>query len=374
MPRLVQLAFASLIAAHLLACAPSSPPAVQASPNSGRFYVAIDSVVQADVVGRGVTGVSIVIARGGQTLLVHSWGFADLEAKRPVDASTTFRIGSMSKQFTAALLLKQVDRGRLALTDTIGRYLNGLKPEWTGRTIEQLLNHTSGVPREFRDPKRIAESMTSDSLLAMAARSTAPTTAPGTAFIYSNTGYMLLGALVERLYGTSYAVALREEIARPLGLATLGWCADTEPRGGAKGYYRAPNGAVSAAPYLHPSQMLSGGICSNAGDMARWNRALHGGKVVSAASYAAMTTPRGVAATRSVPYGFGLYVRETEGGGTVIVHDGATPGYAGENVWYPAESLSVTMLYNTSPQLGADLNLTEVMGRIALGKPALAAK
>jgi CubicO group peptidase (beta-lactamase class C family) len=374
MPRLVQLAFASLIAAHLLACVPSSPPAVQASPNSGRFYVAIDSVVQADVVGRGVTGVSIVIARGGQTLLEHSWGFADLEAKRPVDASTTFRIGSMSKQFTAALLLKQVDRGRLALTDTIGRYLNGLKPEWTGRTIEQLLNHTSGVPREFRDPKRIAESMTSDSLLAMAARSTAPTTAPGTAFIYSNTGYMLLGALVERLYGTSYAVALRNEIARPLGLETLGWCVDTEPRGGAKGYYRAPNGAVSAAPYIHPSQMLSGGICSNAGDIARWNRALHGGKVVSASSYAAMTTPRGVAATRSVPYGFGLYVRETEGGGTVIVHDGATPGYAGENVWYPAESLSVTMLYNTSPQLGADLNLTEVMGRIALGKPALAAK
>ena len=370
----LRIVSASLLAANVLACVPSSPPSPQVAPNAGRFYVAIDSVVQADVLGRGVTGVSIVIARGDQTLLERSWGFADVEAKRPVDASTTFRLGSMSKQFTAALLLKQVDRGRLALTDTIGRYLTGLKPEWTGLVIEQLLNHTSGVPREFREPKRIAEQLPSDSLLAMAARSTAPTAKPGTAFIYSNTGYMLLGALVEKLYGTSYAAALRDEIARPLGLSTIGWCADTESRGGAKGYLRAPNGTVGLAPYLHPSQMLSGGICSSAGDIARWNRALHGGKVVSAASYAAMTTPRGVAATRSVPYGFGLYVRETEGGEKVIVHDGATPGYAGENVWYPAESLSVTMLYNTSPQLGADLNLTEVMGRIALGRAAVATK
>jgi CubicO group peptidase (beta-lactamase class C family) len=179
---------------------------------------------------------------------------------------------------------------------------------------------------------------------------------------------------VEKLYGTSYATALRNEIAQPLGLSTLGWCGDTEPRGGAKGYLRAPNGSVGLAPFLHPSQMLSGGVCSNAGDIARWNRALHGGKVVSAAAYAAMTTPRGVAATRSVPYGLGLYVRETTGGEKVIVHDGATPGYAGENVWYPAESLSVTMLYNTSPQLGADRNLTEEMGAIVLGRPAPAQK
>lgn len=278
----------------------------------------------------------------------------------------------MSKQFTAALLLKQVDRGTLGLDDPIGRYLAGLKPEWNALTIEQLLNHTSGAPREYRDVKRISENLPADSLIALATRTNAPTEPAGTKFVYSNTGYMLLGALVEKVYGKSYGAALRDEIARPLGLATLGWCGDTEAGpGSAKGYVRPPNGTTTEAPYIHPSQLLSGGVCSNAGDIARWNRALHGGEVLSAASYAAMTTPKGVAASRSVPYGLGLYVRETRGGGTVIVHDGATPGYRNENVWYPAESLSVTMLTNTiTAGVDANSNLTEVMGSIALGRPA----
>lgn len=371
MPHPIRFALASLVAALPLAPMTSSLHAQQAAPSPTRLSASIDSFVQAEVLARGVTGVSIVIARGSETLLERSWGFADIAAQRRADASTTYRTGSMGKQFTAALLLKLVDRGRLSLNDTIGQYLTGLKAEWNGLTIEQLLTHTSGVPRDFREVSRIAENLPADSLIAMAARSTAPTAPAGTTFTYSNTGYMLLGALVEKLYGKSYGAAIRDEIARPLGLATLGWCGDIEAAGGgAKAYYRASDGTVGPAPYLHPSQMLgSGGICANAGDIARWNRALHGGEVLSAAPYTAMITPRGVAASRSVPYGFGLYVRETAGGGTVIVHDGATPGYAGENVWYPAESLSVTMLTNTTGPLGADLNLTEAIGRIALGRP-----
>ena len=103
---------------------------------------------------------------------------------------------------------------------------------------------------------------------------------------------MLLGAAVEKLYGKPYGAVLRDEIARPLGLASLGWCGDTEAAGGAaKGYYRAPGDTLAPAPYLHPSQLLAGGVCSNAGDIERWNRALHGGRVLSAASYAA-SSPR----------------------------------------------------------------------------------
>jgi CubicO group peptidase (beta-lactamase class C family) len=110
-------------------------------------------------------------------------------------------------------------------------------------------------------------------------------------------------------------------------------------------------------------------VCSSAGDIARWNRALHGGKVLSAASYAAMTTPRGAASRAQVPYGFGLYVRPMPGGGTVIVHDGSTPGYAAENLWHPAESLSVTVLTNTSGPLNANTNLTDAIAAIVLGRP-----
>jgi D-alanyl-D-alanine carboxypeptidase len=371
MPHPIRYALAGLLAALPLAY-PSLPlHAQQPVPSPAHLGASVDSIVQAEILARGVSSVQIVIARGDETLLDHTWGIADAAANRRADASTTYRIGSMSKQFTAALLLRLVDRGSLSLSDSIGRYLTGLKPEWNGVTIEQILNHTSGLPREYRHMSRAAEHLPSDSLIAMAVRTPAATEPAGTTFIYSNTGYMLLGALIEELYGLSYAAALRDEIARPLGLASLGWCGDTEAAGStATGYYRLPDGSAGTAPYIHPSQMLSGGICSNAGDIARWNRALHGGEVLSAASYAAMTSPQGVAATRSVPYGFGLYIRETPGGGTVIVHDGATPGYMNENVWYPAEGLSVTMLTNTTTrELGADSNLTEVMGRIALDRP-----
>jgi D-alanyl-D-alanine carboxypeptidase len=367
MPHPPGLALASLLAA--LALAPlSSLHAQQAASSRARLGASIDSIVQAELIAKGAVGVSLVIARGGETLLERSWGLADVDAKRPADASTSYRIGSMSKQFTAALVLKQVDRGRASLRDTIGRYLTGLKPEWTGRTIEQLLNHTAGMPREYRDPRRMAESFVADSLIAMAARSTAPTPPAGASWGYSNTGYMLLGALVEQLYGTSYGAAIRDEIARPLGLATLGFCGDTEAAGGAKGYVARPGAAVAPAPYLHPSYMLGGSVCSSAGDVVKWNLALHGGKVLSAASYAAMTTPRDAAARAQVPYGFGLYVRPMPGGGTVIVHDGSTPGYAAENLWYPAESLSVTVLTNTSGPLNANTNLSDAIAGIVLGR------
>ncbi|HEX8212201.1 MAG TPA: serine hydrolase domain-containing protein [Longimicrobium sp.] len=364
MKRPIRIALASLLAL------PFASPIHAQRPSPERFAASIDSFVQAEVLARGITGVSLVVARGDEPPIERSWGLADTATQRRADNSTAYRIGAISKQFTAALLLKQVDRGRLSLNDTIGHYLAGLKPVWNRITIEQILNHTGALPRDWRVMSRAGDDMPRDSLFAMAARATAPRWPAGAGFAYSDTGYMLLAVLVEKLYGKSYGDVLRDEIARPLGLATLGWCGDREVAGRvAKAYHRTPAGTLVAAPYIHPSQMLAGGICSSAGDIARWNRALHGGKVLSAASYAAMITPRGAAATAAVPYGLGLYVRPTPGGGTVIVHDGTSPGYTGENVWYPAEGLSVTMFTNTTGRLSSDINLTEAIGRIALGRP-----
>ena len=99
-------------------------------------------------------------------------GLADVARGRAADPTTIFRLGSNSKQFTATMLLKLVDRGRLSLTDSIGRHLTGLRPEWRAITIEQLLNYTSGLPRDFRDPARKTESRTGTQLIAMAARDT----------------------------------------------------------------------------------------------------------------------------------------------------------------------------------------------------------
>jgi D-alanyl-D-alanine carboxypeptidase len=294
---------------------------------------------------KGPASMSIAITRGSDTLVLRAWGLADVAANRPATAASTYKIGSVSKQFTAALLLKQVERGKLALGDSIGRHLTtGLRPEWRPLTIEQLLNHTAGLQNDLEREGPTSSDVPADTMIAWAARDTMAF-APGTRFAYSNVGYLLLGALVEKLYGKPYGTALREEIARPLGLRTLGWC--TEPGKDSlatTGHEYLGPGKLRPAPYAHPSKSLGmGGLCASAGDLAAWNRALHGGRVLSPASYAAMTTPRGAAKR----YGFGLQVQPGPWGAPVIYHLGGIMGFSAENAWFPAESLSVTVLYNS---------------------------
>jgi CubicO group peptidase (beta-lactamase class C family) len=337
-------------------------PAGNVRPAQAELAARIDSIVRTDILPRGFPSVSIAVTRDGKTLLERAWGVANVATGQKADVSTTYRIGSVSKQFTAALVLKLVDRGKVALTDSIGRHLTGLRPEWRAITIEQLLNHTSGLPRDFIDLKRVAENLSGDALIAMAARDTL-VSKPGTVYAYSNTGYMLLGALVEKLYGKPYAAVLRDEVAKPLGLKSLGVCDDVASGHAAVGYIRSSDGKIGPPNYLHVSQNLGAGtICATAGDIAQWNYALHNGRVLSAASYAAMTTPRGVARG----YGFGLSVRKSSWASPALVHDGVTNGFSSHNGWYPADSLSVTLLYNARPRLD-EAAMADFIGLIALG-------
>jgi CubicO group peptidase (beta-lactamase class C family) len=340
---------AALPLAHAMA-----QPAQQ--PSKEAVAALVDSMVRAYMAEKGPASVSVAISRRGETLVERAWGLADVAANRPATAGTVYKIGSVSKQFTAVLLLKQVERGRLALTDSIGGYLTtGLRPEWRPVTIEQLLNHTGGLPRDFRREGRPEDEVSPDTMIAWAARDTM-LFAPGTRHSYSNPGYLLLGVLVEKLYGKPYREALHEEIARPLGLTTLGWC--TDPRKDttvATGYQYLGPGKLEQSAYAHPSKSLGGGaLCATPGDLAAWNRALHGGRVLSPASYAAMTTPR----APSTRYGFGLYVQPSPWGAPVIYHLGVIIGFSAQNAWFPADSLSVTGLYNS---LGEGLPATFVL-------------
>ena len=358
------------VVAALLAATPSLltaqlKPASGPPPFAAALTARVDSVVRAGLLTQGVPSVSVVVVRGDETLVQRAWGRADVAGGRAADPSTLYAIGSNSKQFTAALVLRLVDRGRLTLGDPIGRHLSGLRPEWRAITIEQLLNHTSGLQRTFVDLSRIGLDLPGDSLVAQAARDTM-VARPGTTFLYSNTGYMLLGVLVEKLYGKPYSAALRDEIARPLGLTTLRSCADVEAGARATGYNRAFDGTLSSPAALHPSQQLgAGGICSTAADLAKWNRALHGGRVLSEASYRAMTTPRGAAVPAS--YGFGLSVDPAPWGGPAITHGGQdVGGFVSEHGWYPADSLSVTILYNVYPRVAS--GGTHIIAALALGR------
>lgn len=346
MSRRIRIARIAITAA-LGAALPFSRALAQASQPLTKAVVAarVDSMVGAYMAAKGPASLSVAVSRGGETLVERAWGLADVAANRPATAATVYKIGSVSKQFTAALLLKQVERGRLALTDSIGRHLTtGLRPEWRRLTIEQLLNHTAGLALDLKREGRNQDGVPTDTLIAWAARDTMRF-APGARHAYSNVGYVLLGALVEKLYGRPYGQAVREEVARPLGLRTLGWCTDPgKDTTVATGYQYLGPGKLQPAPYAHPSKSLgAGGLCATAGDLAAWNRALHGGRVLAPASYAAMTTPRGA----SRAYGFGLQVTTTAWGAPARYHLGAEGMFAAENAWFPAESLSVTILANS---------------------------
>lgn len=326
----------------------------------------VAAIVRNEMLAKGVPSASVAVMRDGKMLLQRAWGVTDVDKKTPADVSTTYQIASSTKQFTAALVLKQVDRGRLSLDDSITKHITGLKPELAPVTIEQLLNHTSGLGNDYRDPARRMESRTSAELLSLIAASSLQSK-PGTTFLYSNTGFALLGGLVEKLYGKPYGEALRDEIATPLGL-TLAACAEPRP-GEATGYRRAEDGTLGPPPGLHHSQMLGvGGICASAGDLVKWTHALHTGKVLQAATYAAMTTPRGAAAASN--YGLGTYVRPTPWGGITITHGGQTTnGHVSEMQWYPKESVAYVMLYNAAPRVPG---VAELIPRIVLGVSAQA--
>ena len=323
----------------------------------------VGALVQSELLAKGVPSVSVAVMQNGKMLLQRAWGLADVGKGTKADAATTYPIASASKMFTAALVLKQVDRGRLSLNDSIAKHLTGLKPEFQAITIEQLLNHTSGLPNDFRRPETRLERRSPDQLFAMIAATTL-TGEPGRAFVYSNTGYGLLALLIEKVYGTSYDAALRDEIARPLGL-TLAQCAEPRP-GEATGYMRTPEGKIGPPPGLHYSQLIGiGGVCASAGDMVKWTHAFHTGKVLSPASYTAMTTPRGAAV--SGDYGLGVYVRPRPWGDKAIVASGvSTTGFVADVHWYPEKAVATATLYNVGPRVP---DVTDLVPRIVLGVP-----
>jgi CubicO group peptidase (beta-lactamase class C family) len=200
----------ALLATPPLLPASAQHPAGTRRPSKAELAARVDSVVQIDVLAQGMPSVSVVVTRGREMLLQRAWGIADIGSGGTALPSTMYQVGSLTKQFTAGLILKLVDRGTLSLTDSIGRYLTGLRPEMRAIRVEQLLNHTSGLRGDFRHGVPRTEPIARDSLFALANRDTLAAS-PGTKYLYSNTGYMLLGRLIEQRYGKSYADALRDE-------------------------------------------------------------------------------------------------------------------------------------------------------------------
>lgn len=350
----------------LLSVAPAA--AGQGAPaERNRLAAVVDSLVNAAMRARPSAGVSVAVMRGRDTLVLRGYGLADVENRAPAGAQTVYRIASVTKQFTAAAVLRLVEQGRIGLDDEVTRYLPDAPVSGHRVTIRQLLNHTSGMP-SYTDAgqrwrARWGEDLPPAAVLAISAPDSF-NFAPGTAFRYNNSGYVLLGMLLERLSGQPYDAVIRA-MAAERGLPSIQYCW-TAPLIANRAHGYQPAGATLAnAPYLSMTQpYAAGGLCATAGDLARWAVDLGQGRVVSARTFAQMSTPTQLPGGRTEPYGFAL-VADTLAGHRRVWHNGGIHGFASELAWYPDDSVSVAVLANTA---GADVTaLGKNIARAALG-------
>jgi len=318
-------------------------------------------------------GMAVLLMRGDEVLYRGACGMANLELGVPVSPDHVFRIGSVTKQFTAAAVLKLAEDGRLALSDPLSKFVPGY-PGGEAVTLEMLLNHTSGI-RSYTEIEAvmagggIMRDVTTQELID-SFRDEKPDFAPGEGWHYNNSGYVLLGAVIEAATGKPWHVHLDEVFFRPLGMTRTGYGNADEAviPGHVDGYTR--NGERWArAPYLSMTQPhAAGALVSTVDDLLKWNRALHEGRVLREASYRAMVTPVGKAVDNR--YGYGIFTG-TLRGEPQLQHGGGINGFNSYLLHVPGSRTGVAVLQNTdSPHgmPGAE-GIARVLAAMAIGRP-----
>ena len=254
-------------------------------------------------------GAAVIVVKDGRVLFRKAYGLANLETQTPMQPEMVFEIGSITKQFTSTAILMLAEQGKLALADDVRKYVPELPDKGALITIEHLLTHTSGIKDYTEDPKWPAlwrQDLTPAQVLDLV--KDAPLDfPPGTKWRYDNTGYTLLGMILEKASGIAYAEFIRTNIFEPLGMthSLYGSFSAIIPNRAA-GYTKGEKGAWENAPYLSMAQPYAGGsLMSNVDDLVTWDAAVSAGKLLSAASWAKAFTGYRLTTGEDTRYGFG---------------------------------------------------------------------
>jgi D-alanyl-D-alanine carboxypeptidase len=294
----------------------------------------------------GVPAVQIAVSHRGSVVYSEAFGMADKESSTAATPRSVMHIGSVTKQFTAAAILRLAERGALTLDDRIERFV----PEYDTRgatiTLRHLLTHTSGVPSSWWPQSGgfplfapVTREQVVGGLNGQALQFT-----PGTRWSYSNAGYMLLGYAIESITGSSFADVIDSEFALPLGLLDTGVCG-TSNLSRPEGYGLTAAGTWRRMAALHPSGVISdGSLCSTASDLALWSHLLATGRVLLPASYATMTTP----AAPTMPYGLGLDLRSMAGQ-PAVSHGGSIDGFLSFLLYFAHRDMAIAVTTNAFP-------------------------
>ena len=291
--------------------------------------------------GFGFAG-SILVAKDGQIVLHKGYGLADREKGIPFTPDTVFDIGSITKQFTAAAILKLESEGKLKVADPIGKYFEGVPEDKAGITLHHLLTHSAGMKDGFGDDY---EEMPRDRLVqaALASQLLWP---PGTRYQYSNAGYSLLATIVEKVSGQSYETYLREALFKPAGMEKTGYRLPAwKPEELAHGYqgdepWGTPLDHAWAPDGPWWNLRGNGGILSTTGDLFKWHQALEKGEVLAKEAQAKAYTPHVPEDEEgSSHYGYGWAIDQGPGGTRRIAHNGGNGIFAADFHRYPDDRL-----------------------------------
>lgn len=316
------------------AAAPAPAPLPAAVPDAR--VARIDSLVRAFHAAGRFSG-AVLVGEGGRVLYEGGAGEADREWHLPNGPAVRYRIASTTKQFTAALVLRLWEEGRLELDAPVAAYLPEYpRPQGDRVTLHHLLTHSSGIPNYVGLPgfyDTIGRREHTPAQLVALTSSLPLEFEPGTRWKYSNSGYVLLGLVVERVTGKPYEEALREQVLAPLGLDDTGFDrAGTVLERRAAGYLPDGRGGYANAPFLDPSTVYSAGMLySTVRDLFRWDRALREGRVFRRPATAArMFTGHVETGVPLGRYGYGVFVGEGTFAGRrvgVVQHGGTIPGF-----------------------------------------------
>jgi CubicO group peptidase (beta-lactamase class C family) len=323
----------------------------QANPaNQTDTASAVDSFEQSlnrELASRGGVGATVALVKDGHVLLAKGFGHRLVDSSAPVGDEALFGIGSVTKQFTSAAALLLAEDGKLSVTDKVARYYPALTRA-NDITLLDLMNHVSGYPDyyplDFVD-RRMTKTIAPDDLLKDYAGGMLDFD-PGTRWSYSNTGYILLGRIIERVSGQALGAFLGDRIFKPLGMSHTIFDPKANDSRVAPGYTSFALTTLTVAVREGDGWVGgAGAIYSTAADIARWDIALMGGKVLKPASWQLMTKPRMLANGKSSNYGCGLSVG-TRSGLTVFTHGGAVSGFIARNTFVPETKSAVVVVIN----------------------------
>lgn len=361
---MTNLSFSKLALFVLVAVSAAAVGAQTAAPSTD-IAEKVDEYMNARLDAKGVGG-AVLIMKNGKPLAAKGYGLADAETKAAIKADTKFRIGSVTKQFTAALILLLQEEGKLSVQDPVCKYVDPCPEAWKPVTLHHLLSMTSGITSitslpNWRSELRFKDLTPAEVVAQVAALPLKA--APGEVYEYSNTNYIVLGSIIEKLSGKTYEQVLNERIIKPLGLNNTGLDdGKKQLANSAVGYTMKNNAAAKADAVSIITPFSAGAMYSTTEDLYAWQNALLGGRVFkNKGTLDAMLTPN------KNNYAYGLIVVTDRKGRKRVTHGGGIEGFIADSVYFPEEELFIAALTNNDRNA-----MGEVMGAlnaIAVGEP-----